>query len=43
MENDNLLITLAYVDDLIFESNNDDMCHGFGQEISKEIEMSIIK
>lgn len=34
MEKDNLLITLVHVDDLIFGSNNDDMGHGFSQEMS---------
>lgn len=42
MENYNLLITLVYADDLIFESNNDDMSHEFSQEMSNKFEMSII-
>jgi len=29
IENDKLLITLVYVDDIIFKSNNDDMSCGF--------------
>lgn len=31
-----------YMDDLIFGSNNDEMSHKFGQEMSKEFEMSMI-
>lgn len=42
MDKDSLLITLVYVDDLIFGSNNNDISHGFAAEISKEFEMSII-
>jgi len=37
-----LLVTLVYVDDLIFSSNNDKMRHDFSQNMSKEFEMSMI-
>eukprot|EP00253_Pinus_taeda_P010002 PITA_10002 len=39
---DNMLITLVYLDDLIFGSYNDEMSHKFAQETSKEFEMSMI-
>eukprot|EP00253_Pinus_taeda_P005159 PITA_05159 len=42
VDKDKLLITLIYVDDLIFGSNNDEMSHIFAQNISKEFEMSMI-
>ena len=42
MDKNNLLITLVYVDDLIFSSNNDEMSHNFSQEMSKEFEISMI-
>jgi len=35
MDNEKLLITLVYVDDLIFGSNNDEMSHEFAQNMSK--------
>ena len=37
-----LLVTLVYVDDLIFASNNDELSHEFSQNMSKEFEMSMI-
>jgi len=37
-----LLVSLVYVDDLIFASNNDEMSHEFSQSMSKEFEMSMI-
>ena len=42
MNEDKLLVTLVYVDDLIFASNNDDMSHELSQNMSKEFEISII-
>lgn len=42
MDEDILLITLVYVDDLFFASNNDEMSHEFAQNMSKEFEMSMI-
>eukprot|EP00253_Pinus_taeda_P010509 PITA_10509 len=39
MDEDKLLVTLVYVDDLIFASNNDEMSHEFAQNMSKEFEM----
>ena len=42
MDEDTLLVTLVYVDDLIFARNNDEMSHEFAQNMSKEFEMSII-
>lgn len=42
MDKDKLLITLVFVDDLIFASNNDEMSHEFAQNMSKEFEMSMI-
>ena len=42
MDEDKLLVTLVYVDDLIFASNNDEMSHEFSQNMSKEFEMSMI-
>ena len=42
IEKDNLLITLVYVDELIFGSNNDDISCGFAQEMLKEFEMSMV-
>lgn len=41
-DEDKLLVTLVYVDDLIFASNNDDMSHEFSQNMSKEFKMSMI-
>eukprot|EP00253_Pinus_taeda_P003771 PITA_03771 len=38
-----LLVTLVYVDDLSFASNNDEMSHEFSQNMSKEFEMSMIE
>lgn len=42
MEKENLLITLAYVDDLIFGRNDNGTSHGCALEMSKEFEMSMI-
>lgn len=42
MDEDKLLITLVYVDDMIFASHNDEMSHAFSQNMSKELEMSMI-
>ena len=41
-DEDKLLVTLVYVNDLIFASNNDEMSHDFSQNMSKEFEMSMI-
>jgi len=41
-DEDKLLVTLVYVDDLIFASNNDEMSHEFDQNMSKEFVMSMI-
>jgi len=41
-DEDKLLVTLIYVDDLVFVSNNDEMSHEFAQNMSKEFEMSMI-
>eukprot|EP00253_Pinus_taeda_P022104 PITA_22104 len=41
-DKDKLLVTLVYVDDMIFASNNDEMSHEFSQNMSKEFEMSMI-
>eukprot|EP00253_Pinus_taeda_P013863 PITA_13863 len=41
-DEDKLLVTFVYVDDLIFSSNNDEMSHEFPKNISKEFEMSMI-
>ncbi len=41
-DEDKLLVTLVYVDDLIFASNNDEMSHEFAQNMSKEFEMLMI-
>ena len=41
-DEDKLLVTLVYVDDMIFASNNDEMSHAFAQNMSKEFEMSMI-
>ena len=35
MDEDKLLVTLVYVDDLIFASNNDEMNHEFAQNMSR--------
>lgn len=37
-----LLVSLVYVDDLIFSSNNDEMSHEFSQSMAEEFEMSMI-
>eukprot|EP00253_Pinus_taeda_P002843 PITA_02843 len=42
MDEGKLLVTLVYVDDLIFASNNDEMSRGFSQNMSREFEMSTI-
>ena len=42
MDEDKLLVTLVYVDDLVFDSNNDEMSHEFAQNMSKEFEISMI-
>lgn len=42
MDKDKLLVTLVYVDDLIFASNDDDMSHEFSQNLLKEFEMLMI-
>jgi len=42
MDEDNLLITLVYVDDLIFGNNNDELSQKFAQDMSKEFQMSMI-
>jgi len=42
MDKDNILITLVYMDDLIFERNNDEISHIFSQDMSKEFEMLMI-
>ena len=42
MDEGKLLVTIVYVDDLIFASNNDEMSHEFSQNMSKEFEMSMI-
>ena len=39
MDEDKLLVTLVYVDDLIFASNNDEMSHEFSKNMSKEFKM----
>ena len=39
MEKDNLLVTVVYVDDIIFGSNNGDMCHSFARDMSKELKI----
>lgn len=41
-DEDKLLVTLIYVDDLIFARNNDEVSHEFSQNMSKEFEMSMI-
>eukprot|EP00253_Pinus_taeda_P014539 PITA_14539 len=41
-DEDKLLVTLVYVDDLIFASNNDEMSNELTQNMSKEFEMSMI-
>ena len=41
-DEDKLLVTLVYVNDLIFASNNDEMSHEFSQNMSKEFEISMI-
>jgi hypothetical protein len=38
IEKDSLLVTVVYVDDIIFEYNNDESSHKFSQEMSKEFE-----
>lgn len=42
-EKDNLLITIVYVDDIIFGRNDDEINHKFSQDMSKEFEMSMIR
>jgi hypothetical protein len=42
IEKYNLLVTVVYVDDIIFSCNNDKSSHKFAQEMSKEFEMSMI-
>jgi hypothetical protein len=42
IEKDYLLVTMVYVDDIIFGCNNDESNHKFAQEMSKEFEMSMI-
>ena len=42
MDEDKLLVTLVYVDDMIFSSNNDEMSHEFSQNMSKVFEMSMM-
>ena len=42
MDEDKLLVTLVYVGDLIFASNDDEMSHEFAQNMSKEFEISMI-
>jgi hypothetical protein len=42
IEKDSLLVTMVYVDDIIFGCNNDESSHKFSQEMSKEFEMSMI-
>jgi hypothetical protein len=42
IEKDSLLVTMVYVDDIIFGSNNDESSYKFSQEISNEFEMSMI-
>jgi len=42
MDDDKLLVTLVYVDDVIFGSNDDEMSHEFAQNMSKEFEISMI-
>lgn len=42
MDEDKFVVTLFYVDDLIFASNNDDMSHAFAQNMSKEFKMLMI-
>jgi hypothetical protein len=39
---DDLFIYRIYVDDIIFESTNQDFCEEFGVMISREFEMSMI-
>lgn len=36
------MITVVYVDDIIFGSNDDEIGHKFSQDMSKEFEMSMI-
>ena len=42
IEKDSFLVTMVYVDDIIFGCNNDESNHKFSQEMSKEFEMSMI-
>lgn len=39
---DKLLITLVYIDDLIFARNDDGMSHEFSVNMSKRFEISMI-
>ena len=42
LEKDQLLITVVYVDDLIFGCNNDKLSHEFAEVMAREFEMSMI-
>ena len=42
MDKEKLLITLVYVDDLIFARNDEEMSHEFALNMSKKFEMSMI-
>ena len=42
MDKEKLLITLVYVDDLIFASNDEEMSHEFSLNMSKKFKMSMI-
>lgn len=37
-----MLIVVVYVDDLIFGSNCEEMCHIFATNMKKEFEMSML-
>eukprot|EP00253_Pinus_taeda_P036343 PITA_36343 len=42
MDKDKLRVTFVYVDDLIFDNNDDGMSHGFAQNMLKEFKMLMI-
>ena len=42
MDKEKLQITLVYIDDLIFASNDEEMSHEFALNMSKKFEMSMI-
>ena len=41
-ENGELIVTQVYVDDIIFESTNDELAHDFSKLMQAEFEMSMI-